>query len=107
MKKTDFSDYGFDELLKTIAHDENVIPVGVIAHIFVDVIRTVEKQSVVFEPARKKLSKEEISSIAMCLMNSFLTSIYVTASDNDEQFNERMSIVEDTLKKLNEKGADA
>lgn len=97
----------FEDLLKVIGNDVNLIPVGVIAHIFVDVIDTIKKKSSVFIPAKEKLSKEEINNIATCLLNSFLTSIYVTASNNENQFEERLLIVKNTLKKENEKGADA
>ena len=85
-------------LLEKILTDNNKVEVGMVAELFGGCIRLMSEKTKTFQDIKSKVSEEEWARFLHGLSNSFLTSLYVTASNSKEQLKERMDECDDANK---------
>ena len=96
-----------EKLFRKIASDKNTIEVKEVVEVFVHIFDGVIAMSESFSPFRERMTTEEQNKLINCLTNSFLSSLWVTASKDERQFKERIAYVEEINKDVLIKKADA
>ena len=103
------------KLLDKMKDDKNQLAVGEVIEIFGGCLDMQIKHSQTFKNVKKKLTQEEWDKFLHALSISFTTSLYCSASKNEEQLLERTKEVQDANSdiligaalKQDKKGADA
>lgn len=96
MKEIDFTD---NDLIKNITEDSNTLDVGTISTIFITTIKALPHTCQSYQRIIDVVGEDEYYLLMGSLMMSFLCSMYVTASKNPQELNERIKEVEATVGK--------
>lgn len=83
-------------LLTKIESDSNTIKVSEVLQVFAGVTNLVINETKAAKNIKAHVTEDEFNAFLHSLINSFLTSLYVTASKNDKQREERMAEAKDT-----------
>lgn len=83
------------ELLDRIKADRNTLTVATVAEIFVTTFFGCIEKTNSGKKIKEKLTEPEFVKFANGMTDSFLSSIYGSASKNEEEFQERIAFLEE------------
>lgn len=82
-------------LLDIASEDTNVIKVGEVMKIFSGILDTLVNSTNTFKEVKQKLGDDAYTKMLHSLINSFSSSLYITASKDEKEFEKRMTLVND------------
>lgn len=88
------------ELLELVKNDKNKISVGKAVVVFSSVISQLDKHTKTFKKAKEKLGEDDYVAFLHAIINSYTSSLYVSASKNAKEQMKRRMIIEDANKDL-------
>lgn len=84
------------KFIEIVKSDTNTLCVGDVAEIFSGTLNMLMEKTETFKKAKEKLGEEDYTKLLHSLCNSFLCSLYCSASKNEEEAKERMSLCANT-----------
>lgn len=84
------------KFIEIVKSDTNTLCVGDVAEIFSGTLNLLLDKTETFKKIKEKLSEHEFNKMLHSLCNSFLCSLYCSASKNEEEAKERMSLCANT-----------
>lgn len=88
------------KLLELVKKDTNTVTVGEVAELFGAVIGQLEKHTNTFKETKAKLGEDGYVKFLHCIINSFTSSLYTSASKDEKEMEKRVKIVNDANRDL-------
>ena len=82
------------KLFDVIKEDKNKLPVSAVVEVFAGTFMQYFEVSKIGKTVKSKLSKDEFVSYVTGYINTFMSSIYATASKNDKELKKRMDFIQ-------------
>lgn len=86
------------KLFNIIKEDTNTLQVKEVVDLFANLFVTYFDQTKTGRTIKNKVTEPEFVSFVTGFANSFLSSLYCSASNDENEFKERMELVEETNK---------
>lgn len=80
-------------VLEIAREDSNSITVGDAVNVFCSTLALCEKTTNTFKNVKKKLGKEDYIKFITALSNSFVSTLYVNSSKDEQEFEERYKLI--------------
>ena len=88
------------DLLNIIRDDNTKVSVAKVTEVFCGIMAVMDKNSKTLKRIKNKISEDEYIQLMTSICNSFLSTLYINAAEDEKDWNDRLEVVEKANKDL-------